>query len=74
MPPNIFMICLDFVLRKAVDKNIELGFTLKTQQCRRQPAKKITDADYADDLAVLTDHLKDATTLLHSIEEVAREI
>ena len=74
LAPYIFIICLDYVLRKAVDKNLELGFTLKKQQCRRQPAKTITDADYADDLAVLTDNVKDATTLLHNIEKVAREI
>ena len=74
LAPYIFIICLDYVLRKAVDKNLELGFTLKKQQCRRQAAKKITDADYADDLAVLTDHIIDATTLLHNIEKVAREI
>ena len=35
---------------------------------------KITDADYADDLAVLADVLKDATCLLHSIERTAKEI
>ena len=72
--PYIFIICLDYVLRKALDRNVELGFTLKKQQSRRHTARKITDADYADDLAVLTDQLKDATTLLHSIEEVASEI
>ena len=35
---------------------------------------KITDADYADDLTVLADVLKDATFLLHSIERTAKEI
>ena len=35
---------------------------------------KITDADYADDLSVLADTLKDATTLLHNIEKVAKQI
>ena len=35
---------------------------------------KITDADYADDLAVLADVLKDATFLLQSIERTAKEI
>ena len=34
----------------------------------------MTDADYADDLAVLADTLKDATTLLHNIEKVAKQI
>ena len=28
LAPYIFIICLDYVLRKALDKNNELGFTL----------------------------------------------
>ena len=74
LAPFIFIICLDYVLRKALDKNIELGFTLTKQKSKRHTAKKIIDADYADDLAVLADYLKDATSLLHSIETIAREI
>ena len=70
----IFLICLDYVLRKALDKNNELGFTLAKRKSKRYPAMKITDADYADDLAVLADVLKDATFLLHSIERTAKEI
>ena len=70
----IFLICLDYVLRKALDKNNELGFTLAKRKSKRYPAMKITNADYADDLAVLADVLKDATFLLHSIERTAKEI
>ena len=73
LAPFIFIICLDYVLRKALDKNKQLGFTLTKQKSRRFPAVKITDADYADDLAVLADILKVATTLLHNIEKIAKE-
>ena len=74
LAPYIFIICLDYVLRKALDKNNELGFTLAKRKSKRYPAMKITNADYADDLAVLADVLKDATFLLHSIERTAKEI
>ena len=74
LAPYIFIICLDNVLRRALDENKELGLTLTKQKSRRYPGKKITDADYADDLAVLADTLKDATTLLHNIEKVAKQI
>ena len=70
----IFIICLDYVLRRALDENKELGLTLTKQKSGRYPGKKITDADYADDLAVLADTLKDATTLLRNIEKVAKQI
>ena len=74
LAPYIFIICLDYILRKAPDKNNELGFTLAKRKSKRYPAMKITNADYADDLAVLADVLKDATFLLHSIERTAKEI
>ena len=74
LAPYIFNICRDYVLRRAIDENKELGLTLTKQKSRRHPGKKITDADYADDRAVLADTLKDATTLLHNIEKVAKQI
>ena len=74
LAPYLFIICLDYVLMKALDKNSELGFTLQEQRSRRYPAVKITDVDYADDLAVLTNNVQDAMSLLHKIEEAASEI
>ena len=41
---------------------------------RRHPAQTITDADYADDLALFADSVTEAQSLLHKIEEAAREI
>ena len=51
-----------------------LDFALAKQKGKCYPAMKITDADYADDLAVLADVLKDATCLPHSIEWTGKEI
>ena len=50
LAPYIFIICLDYVLRKALDKNNELGFTLAKRKSKRYPAMKITDADNADNI------------------------
>ena len=74
LAPFIFIIRLDYVLRKAIDENPDLGFMLNQRRSRRYPAKKITDADYADDIAVLTDYLDEATKLLHNIEQQAMVI
>ena len=38
------------------------------------PATYITGIDYSDDIAITTDTLKDAKTLLHKIEEIANNI
>ena len=50
-----------------MDLNLELSFTLSQRKIRRQKAKKIKDADYTDDLEMLTDCLRDETSLLHGI-------
>ena len=44
------------------------------QIIRLQPAKTITDADYADDIAILANTPNQAETLLHSLEQSAAGI
>ena len=53
LAPYLFIICLDYVLRTLIDKIRENGFELTKKRSRRYPAKTITDADYADDIAIL---------------------
>ena len=53
LAPYIFIICLDYVLRTSIDKIKENGFKLTKERSRRYPAQTITDANYADDIAVL---------------------
>ena len=72
--PFLFIICLDYVLKKALDINNDLGFTLIERRSKRYPAIQITDVDYADDLAIVTDKTNEAIILLHKIEKAAKEI
>ena len=44
------------------------------KRSRRYPAKTITDADYADDIALLANTPNQAKTLLHSLERAAADI
>ena len=44
------------------------------KRSRRYPAKTITDADYADDIAILENTPNQAETLLHSLERAAAGI
>ena len=67
-------ICLDYILKNALDHNTELGFTLTQKRSRRYPATYITYIEYADDIAVTIDTLKDAKILLHQIEEISNDI
>ena len=66
--PYFFIICLDYILRTSIDKIRENGFELTKKRSRRHPAKTITNADYADDIAILANIPNQAETLLHSLE------
>ena len=68
LAPYLFIICLDYVLRTSIDKIRENSFELRKKRSRRYPAKTITDADYADDIAILANTSNQAETLLHSLE------
>ena len=70
----LFIICLDYVLRTSIDKIRKNGFELTKKRNRRYPAKTITDADYADDIALLANTPNQAETLLHSLERAATGI
>ena len=73
LAPQLFIICLDYVLRTSIDEMKDNGFRL-TKERRRQPAQAIMDADYADDIALLANTPAQAETLLHSLEWAATGI
>ena len=62
LAPYLFIICLDYVLRTSIDKIRENGFELIKTRSRRYPATTITDADYADDIAILANTPDQAET------------
>ena len=74
LAPYLFIICVDYVLRTSIDKIRENGFELTKRRSKRYPAKTITDANYADDLALLANTPNQAETLLHSLERAAAGI
>ena len=74
LAPYLFIICLDYVLRTSIDKIRENGFELTKKRSRRYPATTITDADYADDIAILANTPDQTETLLHSLERAATSI
>ena len=74
LAPYLLIISLDYMLRTSIDKIRENGFELTKKRSRRYPAKTITDADYADDLAILANRPNQDETLLHSLERTAAGI
>ena len=67
LAPYLLIICLDYVLRTSIDKIRENGFELTKK-------RSITDADYADDIALLANAPNQAETLLHNLEQAAAGI
>ena len=74
LAPYLFIICLDYVFRTSIDKIRANGFKLTKKRSRRYPATTITDADYADDIAILANTPDQAETLLSSLERAAAGI
>ena len=74
LAPYLFIICLDYVLRTSIDKIKENGFELTKKISARYPAKTITDADYADGIAILANTPDQGETLLHSLEQATANI
>ena len=62
------------MLRTSIDKIRENGFELTKKRSWRYTAKTITDADYANDIAILANTPNQAETLLHSLERAAAGI
>ena len=63
LAPYLFIICLDYMLRTLVDKIKENGFELTKKRSRKYPAKTITNANYADNIAILANSPNQAETL-----------
>ena len=58
--PFLFIICLDYVLRKSMDCSTELGLKMTERKSTRYPVVNITDANYTDDIAIITNNLREA--------------
>ena len=74
LAPLLFITVLDYVLRISMDSNKTKGLLLKPRTSRRHPAEHITDLDFADDLAIPSNNVADAESLLHALENAATHV
>ena len=75
LAPFLFVITLDYALRKAINgKGADLGFTLSPRKSRRHPAKALADLDFADDIVLLSDDITRAQALLTLVEKECLKI
>ena len=71
LAPYLFVIVVDYTLRQSVDPLNGKRIDVKPTKTNREAAKYLTDLDYADDIALLSQLLQDGQELLLSLEEAA---
>ena len=66
---------LDYCMRQAIgDQQETLGFTVDGRRSRRTPSVVISDLDFADDIALISDEIAQAHELVLRVEKEAAEI
>ena len=72
LAPYLFIIVLDYVLREAIEGHQEsLGLTIKPRQGRTVKAEKVTDLNFADDIALFSDQFQQTQDLIRNVEEAS---
>ena len=60
LAPFLFIIVLDYALRQALKEHEDLGFTITPRKSRRIGPVTLSDLDFADDIALLSDNIIEA--------------
>ena len=75
LAPYLFIIVLDYAMRSALKgKEEELGFPIKKRRSRRVGPEMVTDLDFADDIALVTDEIGKAQEMLDRVERTALKV
>lgn len=64
LSPFLFIIVIDFIMRRATDTLDHLGLVARPRNGSRQPAQYVTDTGFADDIAVISTSLGNLQTLV----------
>ena len=73
LAPFLFFIVVDYALRQSVDKIRDNGLMVG-RRSGRQSEKYLTYLDYADNVALIAEHITSAQALLLSFEEAAAKV
>ena len=75
LAPYLFVIVIDYVMRTALlGREDKLGFQLRKRKSRRVPPITITDMDFADDIALVSEGIKEAQEMLTRVEKSAKRV
>ena len=65
----LVIIVVYYVLRMPIDTISSKGYKIKPRRSTRHPAQYLTDTDVADDIALTSESLVNAQSLLQSLEQ-----
>ena len=74
LAPYLFIIVVDYCMRPALDKHPDISFTVTPVRGRRVKTKKVSDTEFADNIALMTDTVKDAEDLMREVETVSMSV
>ena len=74
LAPYLFIIMIDYFIRTAIKDADHVGLTINDRQSSRHPATYLTDTDFADEIALLSNTIEDAQKLLTLVVDTARQI
>ena len=74
LAPYLFVIVIDYVMRIALQgKEDKLAFQLRKIKIRRVAPITVTDMDIADDIAIVSEGIKEAQEMLTRVEKSENE-
>ena len=74
LAPFLFIIVVDYVMRISVDTMPDKGYQLHPRRSSRHLAEYLTDTDFADDIALISQSLAHAQDLLQSLEQASNGV
>ena len=72
--PYLFVIAVDYILLQSVENMKEKGLDVKPDRTSRDKGKYLADLDYADDIALIAKHIRNAQDLLSSVENASAKL
>jgi hypothetical protein len=74
LAPFLFIIVVDYALRQAFRSCSDSGVLVRERRSTRYPAQYLTDLDFADDIALLSNSIAGAQLLVSQLEPVATAV
>ena len=75
LAPYLCVIVIDYVMRTdLLGREDKLGFQLRKRKSRRVPPNTITYMDFADDIVLVSEGIKEAQEILYRVEKSAKRV